>query len=168
MSDSCDPKDCSLPGSFVHGISWQEYWSGLPLPPPEDLLHLGIKPISAELAGGFFIPEPPGKLQRGITRDTITIHILEHEKWILGHQNKWHTFWTYYVFFSENVIVVQSLSHVWPCNPMDGSMPEFPVLHHLLELAQTHVHWVDDAIQPAPPLSSPSPAFNLSQHQSLF
>ena len=44
----------------------------------------------------------------------------------------------------------------------------FPIHHQLLELAQTHVHWVGDAIQPSHPLSSPSPAFNLSQHQGLF
>ena len=44
------------------------------------------------------------------------------------------------------------------CNPMDCSMPGFPVLHHLPELAQTHVHWVSDAIQSSLPLSSPSPA----------
>ena len=37
-----------------------------------------------------------------------------------------------------------------------------------LEFTQTHVHWVGDAIQPSHPLSSPSPAFNLSQHQDLF
>ena len=48
---------------------------------------------------------------------------------------------------------------------MDCSMPRFPVLYHLLEFAQTHVHWVSDAIQPSCPLSSPSPAFNLSQYQ---
>ena len=55
------------------------------------------------------------------------------------------------------------------CNPMDCSTPGFPVHHHLLELAQTHVHWVGDAIQPSYPLSSLSPpAFNLSQHQGLF
>ena len=55
------------------------------------------------------------------------------------------------------------------CDPMDCSMPGFPVLHQLLELAQTHVRWVDDAIQPSHPLFSPSPpAFNLSQHQGLF
>ena len=52
------------------------------------------------------------------------------------------------------------------CDPMDCSRPGFPVLHHLFELAQTHAHWVSDAIQPSHPLSSPSPpAFNLSQHQ---
>ena len=55
------------------------------------------------------------------------------------------------------------------CNPMDGSTPGFPVLHHPLELAQTHVHCVGDAIQPSHPLSPSSPpAFNLSQHQGLF
>ena len=34
------------------------------------------------------------------------------------------------------------------CDPMDCSTPGFPVFHHFLELAQTHVHWVGDAIQP--------------------
>ena len=42
------------------------------------------------------------------------------------------------------------------CDPMDCSRPGFPVLHHLLELAQTLVHWVGDAIKPSHPLSSPS------------
>ena len=55
------------------------------------------------------------------------------------------------------------------CNPTDCSTPGFPVNHHLSELAQTPVYWVDYAIQPSHPLSSPSPpAFNLSQHQDLF
>ena len=55
------------------------------------------------------------------------------------------------------------------CNPMDCSTPVFSVVQHLPEPAQTHVHWVDDVIQPSHPLSSPSPpAFTLSQHQDLF
>ena len=54
------------------------------------------------------------------------------------------------------------------CNTMNCSTPAFPVLHHLPELAQTHIHWVGDAIQPSHPLSSPSLALNLSQHQGLF
>ena len=55
------------------------------------------------------------------------------------------------------------------CNRMDCGTPGFPVLHHLLELDQTRVHWVGDAIQASHPLSSPSPpAFNLSQNQGLF
>ena len=52
---------------------------------------------------------------------------------------------------------------------MDFSRPGFPVLHHLQEFAQTHVHWVSDAIQLSHPLSSPSPpALSLSHHQGLF
>ena len=52
---------------------------------------------------------------------------------------------------------------------MDYSTPGFPVHHQLLELTQTHVHRVGDAIQPSYPLSSPSfTAFNPSQHQGLF
>ena len=55
------------------------------------------------------------------------------------------------------------------CGPMDCSTPGFPGHHQLPEVAQTNVHWVSDAIQPSHPLSSPSPpAFNFSQHQSLF
>ena len=54
------------------------------------------------------------------------------------------------------------------CNPMNRSTAGFPVLHHLLEHAWSHIQWFGDAIQPSPPLSSPSPAFSLSQHQSLF
>ena len=55
------------------------------------------------------------------------------------------------------------------CDPMDCSTPGFPVLHHLLEFAQSHVHWVDDGIQPPHPLLFPSPpALHLSQHQGLF
>ena len=52
---------------------------------------------------------------------------------------------------------------------MDCSTPGFPVFHHLPESAQTHMHSVDDAIQPSYPLLPPSPpALNLSQHQGLF
>ena len=55
------------------------------------------------------------------------------------------------------------------CDPMEWSVLGFPVLHYLPEFAQTHVHWVSDAIPPSHPLSAPSPpAFNLSQHQGLF
>ena len=54
------------------------------------------------------------------------------------------------------------------CYPMACSTPGFPAHHQLPEFTQTHVHWVDDDIQPSHPLSSPSPSFSLSQHQGLF
>ena len=68
------------------------------------------------------------------------------------------------------MIVAQSLSHVRLfVIPWTAARQAFPVHHQLLELAQTHGHWVGDVIQSSHPLSSPSPlAFNLSQHQDLF
>jgi len=71
-------------------------------------------------------------------------------------------------------VVVQSLSHGQTlCDPMDCStscrQPGFTVLHYLSEFAQTHVHWIGDAIQTSHPLLPPSPpALNLSQCQGLF
>ena len=55
------------------------------------------------------------------------------------------------------------------CDLMDCSTLGCPVHHQLLEVTQTHVHWIGDAIQSSHPLSSPSPpTCNLSQHQGLF
>ena len=55
------------------------------------------------------------------------------------------------------------------CNPMNCSTPGIPVLHHRPEFAETHVHWVSDAIHLSHPLSLLSPlALNLSQHQGFF
>ena len=79
--------------------------------------------------------------------------------------------WNLHLSFGSSLKIssVQSLNRVWLCNPMDCSTPGFPGHHQLLELAQTHVHRVSDAIQPSHPLSSLSPpAFNLSKHQGLF
>ena len=49
---------------------------------------------------------------------------------------------------SRNLSVLL-FSRVWLCDPMDSSMPGFPVPHHLPKLAQTYVHWVGGAIQPS-------------------
>ena len=54
------------------------------------------------------------------------------------------------------------------CDPMNRSMPGLPVHHQLPEFTETHIHRVSDAIQPSHPLSSPFPAPNPSQQQSLF
>ena len=54
------------------------------------------------------------------------------------------------------------------CNPMDCSTSGLPIRHQLPEFTQIHAHHVGDAIQPSHPLSSPCPAFSLSQHQGLF
>ena len=57
----CNPMDCSLLGSSVWDFSRQEYWSGLPFPPPGDLPNLGIKPRSPTLQADALPSEPPGK-----------------------------------------------------------------------------------------------------------
>ena len=70
--------------------------------------------------------------------------------------------------FSLNFLLLFSRVRLF-ATPWTAAHPGFPVLHRLLELAQTHVHGVSDTIQPSRPLSSPSPpTFNLSQHQGLF
>ena len=53
----CDPMDCNLPGSSVHGVLQARIWGGLPCPPPGNLPNQGIQPVSLmspALAGGFF------------------------------------------------------------------------------------------------------------------
>ena len=75
------------------------------------------------------------------------------------------------IWVLPNSIQLSSVAQSCPtlCDPMDCSTPGFPVHHQLLELAQTHIHQVSDAIQPSHPLSSPSsPALSLSQNQDLF
>ena len=64
--------------------------------------------------------------------------------------------------------VAKSCPSLW--DPMDCSAPGIPVLHRVLEFSQTHVHWVDDAIQPSRPLSplppaAFSPSIRVSSHQ---
>ena len=115
--------------SLSMGFYRQEYWSGLPCPPPGDLPDSGTGPVS------------------------LTSPVLAG------------------VFFTIKAICCCSVSQscLTLCNPMDCSTPGFPVLHHLPELEQNHVHWVGDGIQPSYPLSSPSPpAYTLSQNQGLF
>ena len=72
--------------------------------------------------------------------------------------------------FSVLLLQFSSVAQSCPtlCDPMACITPGLPVHHQLPEFTQTHVHWVGDAIQPSHPLSSPSPSFNLSQHQGVF
>ena len=82
------------------------------------------------------------------------------------------------LLFQCGVLIFSSLGHYFSsvaqscptlCDPMNCSMPGFPVHQQLLELTQTHVHPVSYDIQLSHPLSSSSlPAFNLSQHRSLL
>ena len=111
----------------------------------------------------FFLPPMNvGWTQRFATNKQNVVEVmLWVTKWIASILPS--AFWIAHSQFSS----VQSLSHVglfvtpWTaaCQASHHQLPEF---------TQTHVHWVGNAIQPFHPLSSPSPAFNLSQHQGLF
>ena len=84
--------------------------------------------------------------------------------------NHWPFYFLHNFAFSR-MLYCCSVTESYPtlCNRIDCSTPGFPVLHQLLDLSQTHIHRVGDAIQPSHPLSSPfPPAFSLSQHQDLF
>ena len=65
MSDSLRPRGLE-PATFFcpWGFSRQEYWSGLPYPPPGDLPNPGIKPRSPTLQVDFLLSEPPRKLKK--------------------------------------------------------------------------------------------------------
>ena len=68
----CDPMGCSLPGSSVHEILRQKYWSGLPFPSPGDLPNPRIKPRSPALQADSSPSEPPEK-PYNIVRLTIIL-----------------------------------------------------------------------------------------------
>ena len=101
---------------------------------------------------------------RGFSRPRDQTHISYiccTGSWVLYHWATWEA-----LFLRISSVTQSCPTH---CDPMDCSMPGFPVHHQLLEFTQTHVHRVSDAIQPSHPLLSPSPpTLNLSQHQGLF
>ena len=122
----CNPINYGLQGSYVHGAPpsmglLQERileWVTMPFSRAPSRLR-GWACVSCT-AGGFFTTEPPGRLKTAIWASNSTPR------------------------FSS----AQLLSHVRLWDSMDCSMPGFPVHHHLLEFAQTHVHEVGDGIQP--------------------
>ena len=176
--------DCNLPGSPVHGILINTGvgchallqgvfpTQGLNL----SLLHC-VYLLSHQAV--CLSTEPPGKPRNLVY--TKTNDCMQSWNSIVCFKQKgvvclgllWPAF-IYYIVIRELKISSLCCCSVTQlcltlCLPMDCSTPVFPVLHHLPEFAQTHVHWVDDPIQPSHPLLSPSPpVFNLSQHQGLF
>ena len=81
------------------------------------------------------------------TLDTLKVYLISLLFW--PHQT--------WLVLSNCPVLVQLLSRVWLCDLMDCSTPGFPVLRCLPEFAQTHGHWVGDAIQASHPLSPPPP-----------
>ena len=129
---------------FLSALSTSKLLS-LPFPPPRSghlvtASHALSLPIHLASGGPFLICCPKQSPHGG-----------QHQLWLVG--------------LSTGILLLLFSCSSCPtlCNPMDCSTPGFPVLYHLLDLAQTHVHWVVDVIQPSRPLSSASAsAFNLS------
>ena len=101
-------------------------------------------------------------------RSYVSVWEMTRSSW--SFLNKWHfseeDFWDYAFSTGSSVQFSRSVmsDSMWP-----HGLPGLPVHHQLPGFTQTHVHWVDDVIQPSHPLSSLSPTtFNLSQHQGLF
>ena len=117
-----DPMTVACKAPLSMGFCRQEYQSGLPFPSPGDLADPRIKPmslISPALASGFFTTSAPWEAHkmglRGIhLPNSALIHVVQ---------------------FSSVTQLCPTL-----CNPMDCSIPGFPVHHQPLELAQTHVY----------------------------
>ena len=63
----CDPMECSLPGLLSLGFPRQEYWSGLPFPPPGGLLDPEVEPMSPAFASEFFTTESQGELPAALS-----------------------------------------------------------------------------------------------------
>jgi len=81
-----DPMDCSPPGSCVHGDSpGQDYWSGLPCPPPVDLPNPGIEHMSPALQADSLPSEPPGKPSHTLLLEKPQLWLYRHllAKWCL-------------------------------------------------------------------------------------
>ena len=96
--------------------------------------------------------------------------MLKHKHWI-QKQNAIQSCAYFYLFFFNFSIAGCSVIKLWRTlwDPIDCRTTGFTVLHYFLEFAQTHIHWVSDAIQTSHLLLSPSPiALSLSQHQGLF
>ena len=70
------------------GFSRQEYWSGLPFPPPGNLPNPGIKPTSLALAGGCFTTELPGKPEIDFP-DVINIRVLTGKRRRRQQRMRW-------------------------------------------------------------------------------
>ena len=140
------------------GFPRQEYRSGLPFPSPGDFLTQGsnldlLHWQADSLALRHQRSPVQPLLQSTLERFQETVHSLP----VTSNSHLSCQF--------------RSVAQFCPtlCDPMDCSTPGFPVHHQCLELAQTHVHQVGDAIQPSHLLLSPSLlAFSLSQHQGLF
>ena len=112
----CNPIDCGQPGSSVYGIFQPRILEWVAIPFFRGSSWPRDWTYVSSIAGGFFT----------------------------ANRSKCNFNYISKIFFALCCCSVTKLC-LTLCNPMDCSMPGFPVLYHLPELVQTHVHWVSDA-----------------------
>ena len=171
----CNPVDCSLPGSSVHGILQARILEWVAISFSRGSSRPRGQTQVFSIAGRHF--------NLWATREAPGIH---WDKTII-QQNTCTPMFTAVLFTiaktwkqPKHPTTEEWIKKMWSvssvaqscltlCNPMNRNTPGLPVHHQLPRSTQTHAHQVSDAILPSHPLSSPSPpAFNLSQHQGLF
>ena len=125
----------------------------------------GFLTLTRELSELFHGLEfwPPSLAYSVLSFPTVSLHSRYPASFLL---KSWSRFLN--TFFPKFRLSSVAQSCPTLCDPMNCSTPGLAVCHKLPESTQTHVHWVNDAIQPSHPPLSPSPALNLSQHQGLF
>ena len=141
-----DLMGCSPPG-FSTGFFRQEYWSGLLCSLPGDLPNPGIKPMCLPfpaLVGRFFTTHLVVKctaLLNSLFKSKVILTLRVYHLWVcISKKSRFPSSWS----VQFNWVTHLSLTL---CDPMDCSPPGLPVHHQLPELAQTHIHQVDDAIK---------------------
>ena len=104
------PWAVALQAPLSLGFSWQEHRSGLPFPPPRDLLDAGIKPGSPALAGRFFITELPGKPVVVCKIGEVPPHLAAVWRWSRYPNSTWNT-------ADKNLLIPpQWLEEPWTCS----------------------------------------------------
>ena len=162
--------NCSLPGSSIHGIIQARILELVAIPFSRGSSQPRDQTLIFYIAGRFFTLWVTREIKlasssigpkNGKTLNTKLVFDLLSPCFSI-HSGLQISFFLFLLLFSCSV----TSNSLWPF-PL--STPGFSVLHCLPGFAQSHIHWVNDAIQPSHTLLLPSPsAHNLSNHQGIF
>ena len=144
----CNPMNCSLPGSSVHGIFQARILEWVAISKLWKILEeMGIPYHITCLLRNLYAGQVATVRTRHGTVDWFKIGKVVHQGCILSP--------CFFTSMQSQSVSSVTQSCLTLCNPTNHSTPGLPVHHQLPEFTQTHVYQVDDAIQPSHPLSSP-------------
>ena len=102
-------------------FSRQEYWSGLPFPPPEDLPNPGTEPMTPmfpALAGGFFTTEPPGSSGSSLKSSALICQGIFMDRYISTEKGKWQLVVTDGFIHSKEQLIKVTVRKIKQCSEM--------------------------------------------------